>query len=57
MAYKIYISDTLFNQGQNQRLTTRYADLIDRHTRVNVDTRSADEIVLDVMSSAGLRFE
>ena len=57
MAYKIYISDTLFNQGQNQRLTTRYIDLIDRHTRVNVDTRSADEIVLDVMSSAGLRFE
>lgn len=53
MAYRVYVTDCLFYQGQNQRLTTRFVDLLNK----KVDNRSGDEIVLDVMSKAGLRFK
>lgn len=39
--------------GQNKYLTERWIDLIVNEKR---DTRSADEIALDVISRAGLRF-
>ena len=54
MAYRIYLTDSLFYQAQNQRLTTRYADLL---KPVEVDDRDEDEIILDVMKNAGLRFK
>ena len=53
MAYKIYISDTLYHQNRNQMLNMRYTDLLNRH----VDNRSGDEIALDVIKTAGLRFK
>jgi hypothetical protein len=53
MAYRIYVTDSLFYQAQNQHLTARYVDLLNK----KVDNRSGDEIVLDVMSKAGLRFK
>ena len=54
MAYKIYISDTLYHQAQNQRLNVRYLDLLDTKPK---DNRTSDEIILDVMKTAGLRFK
>lgn len=51
-AYKNYIADSLQLNPQNKYLTTKYIDLVDNN-RV-VDTRSADEIALDVISNAGL---
>ena len=53
MAYKIYISDTLYQYSQNQRLSMRYIDLL----KTRVDTRSGDEIAIDVINAAGLRFK
>lgn len=53
MAYKVYISDSLFYQAQNQRLTARYHDLLNK----KVDNRTGDEIVFDIMKNAGLRFK
>ena len=53
MAYKIYISDTLYHRAQGQRLNIRYVDLMDQ---TNIDTRSGDEIATDIIMSAGLRF-
>lgn len=54
MAYKIYISDTLYHQAQNQRLTVRFIDILDQKP---IDNRSGDEIALDVIQKAGLRFK
>lgn len=53
MAYRIYVTDSLFYQGQNQRLTSRYLDLLNR----KVDNRTGDEIARDVIVGAGLRFK
>ena len=53
LAYKIYLTDTLFYQVQNQRLTTRYIDMLNK----KVDNRTGDEIVIEVMNKAGLRFK
>lgn len=53
LAYKTYITDSLFYQAQNQRLTTRYYDIINK----KVDDRTGDEIAMDVILSAGLRFK
>ena len=55
MAYRIYMSDSLFYYTQNQRLTHRYADFITN--KIKIDNRSSDEIVMDVMNNAGLRFK
>ena len=54
MAYKIYISDTLYHQSRNEMLTMRYLDLLESKPK---DARSGDEIVLDVIRNAGLRFK
>lgn len=54
MAYRIYITDSLFYSAQNQRLTSRYIDMI---TPKKVDNRSETEVVNDIMSRAGLRFK
>ena len=54
MAYKIYISDLLFYyQDQSQKLTARFIDVLN----TKVDTRTGDEVALDVISKAGLRFK
>lgn len=51
-AYRIYLSDSLYYQAQNQRLSQRYIEIIKPKT---VDTRSGDEIALDVISRLGLK--
>lgn len=52
VAYKMYVTDSLQLNPQNKYLTAKYSDLID--TDKVVDTRSADEIALDVILNAGL---
>lgn len=60
MAYKIYTTDALkavtvntarFNGGSEMKI--RFVDLIDKK---QVDTRTGDEIALDVIEKAGLSF-
>lgn len=53
MAYRVYVTDCLFYQGQNQRLTSRFVDLLNR----KVDDRDGDEIAIDVIDKLGLRFK
>ena len=53
MAYRVYVTDCLFYQGQNQRLNIRYIDLLNK----KVDNRDGDEIALDVINNVGLRFK
>ena len=55
MAYRIYITDSLYYQSQGKRLSVRYAELIAPKTVV--DTRDQAEIVSDIMNKAGLRFK
>lgn len=50
--YRVYTTDCL---GGIVGAKTRYFDLI--HTKTNVDTRSGDEIALDVIKKAGLKFD
>lgn len=53
LAYRIYISDTLFAMAQQKYLTKRYVDLISNEPQ---DDRSGDEIALDVIAKCGLNF-
>ena len=50
-AYRIYVTDSMFYQSDNKRLNTRYYDLINK----KVETRSANEIISDVLNKAGLK--
>jgi len=50
LAYRIYVSDTLFYRNKNQALGVRYYDMLYKKP----DTRSADEIVADIIKNAGL---
>lgn len=50
LAYRIYVSDTLFYRNKNQALGVRYYDMI----YSKPDQRSADEIVADIIKNAGL---
>lgn len=49
--YRIYVTDSMFYQSDNKRLNTRYYDLINK----KVETRSANEIISDVLNKAGLK--
>lgn len=51
-AYRIYITESLFAYGENKRLTMRYTDML---KPVHRETRSGDEIALDVISRLGLK--
>ena len=53
-SYRAYVTDSLQAAGQNKYLTERWLDLITLQKR---DTRSADEIALDIISRAGLRLK
>lgn len=54
VAYKAYISDSLWAQGEGKRLQKRWAEIIERKPQ---NTRTADEIVLGVIQNAGLKFK
>lgn len=53
MAYRIYVTDSLYLNGQNQRFVKRYSEFIGL-TQNEVDTRTGDEIAEDIIKRAGL---
>lgn len=53
LAYRIYVTDTLYYQSDNKRLTKRYLDLISKPQKK--DTRTGDEIAVDVINRLGLK--
>lgn len=56
LAYRIYVTDCFYLQGQQKVFQERWSDLMDINDQ-NVDERSADEIAFDIMSKAGLTFK
>ena len=52
-AYRIFVTKSLQLIPQNGYITKDYFELL---TPQNVDTRTGDEIVADVMKAAGLTF-
>ncbi len=50
----MYISDTLYYQGEQKRLTVRYADIVNPNEKAE-DTRTGDEIAEDVISRLNLK--
>ena len=50
-AYRIYVTDSMFYQNDNKRLNIRYYDLLNK----KIETRSANEIISDVIEKAGLK--
>lgn len=51
--YELYVGDSLYCiQNQNMALTVKYSDLI---SQKKVDTRTGDEIVLDIINRANLK--
>lgn len=54
LAYRIYLTDSLYYQSEGKRLTTRYMDMIKPKP---VDNRTGDEIAYDVIKRLGLKVE
>lgn len=52
-AYRIYVTKSLQLIPQSKYLKNDYVDLLDTKPQ---ETRSGDEIVIDIMSRAGLKF-
>lgn len=52
LAYRIYLTDTVYSAFH---LTTRWYDVI--KARTSRDTRSAEEIVGDIVAAGGLHFK
>lgn len=52
-AYRIYVTKSLQLAPQNKFMKKSYDELLKPH---KVDTRSGDEIVADIIKSAGLKF-
>lgn len=52
--YRIYITDSLFYFADNKRLSVRYEELINPKPK---DTRTAEQIVADIISEIGLHPE
>lgn len=53
-AYRIYVSKSLQLAPQGKWLTSSYVDILKPQ---EVDTRSGDEVIVDIMKRAGLKFE
>ena len=53
MAYRVYVTDSIYYKGHNQMINKRFFDMLNE----KVDNRNGDEIALDVMNKAGLRFK
>lgn len=52
MAFRVYVTDSLFYQAQEQRLARRYAEMIKKTKKV--EEKSAEEIIDDIVTRAGL---
>ena len=51
--YRVYLTDTIKAISEGKTVSKRYIEWIDQKP----ETRDADEIVLDVMKNAGLKFK
>lgn len=51
--YRVYITDALKAQAEGARMSERWIDTINK----KVETRTGDEIVLEVFNQAGLKFK
>ena len=51
LGYKIYLTDTLYAALRQQMILERFVDLINP---AKIDTRSGEEIALEVIKKAGL---
>ena len=56
ITYRYYITESIFLNGENKRLTFRYRDLLDGKVKPP-DHRSGDEIAEDVIKRAGLKLK
>lgn len=54
-AYRIYVTDCFYLQGQGMSPSIRFDDWINKKPQI-ADDRSGEEIILDVMSRNGLTF-
>lgn len=54
LLYKVYITDSVKLMGEGKYLTDRWYDRA--FGKRVIDTRSADEIALDIITRAGLSF-
>lgn len=54
MAYRAYVTESLRLQGENKYIQRSWLDIIDHRS---MDTRSGDEIALDVIERAGLHYK
>ena len=52
-AYRIYVAKSLQLSPQGRYLTKDYSDIVSPQ---KVDTRSGNDVVVDIMSTAGLTF-
>jgi hypothetical protein len=48
VAYKMYITDSIYYYNQQKALNVRYYDII--HQSQKVDERTGDEIALDIIT-------
>lgn len=51
--YRVYITDALKAQAEGARMGARWIDSLTK----KADTRTGDEVVLDVFKHAGLKFK
>lgn len=51
-AYRVYVTDSIFYQAQEKRLTTRFADVF--LPKEETAEQTGEEIVADVIRRAGL---
>lgn len=51
LAYRIYVTDSLYSAGNNKRLTQRWYDLI----RKPQEQINADDIAMDIIERMGLK--
>lgn len=54
-AYRIYMTDSFYLQGQGKAFNERWCDLINPD-RIEEESKSAEEIAMEVMANAGLKF-
>ena len=56
-AYRIYISNSLQLAPQNKYMQSTYVDMMKSMYKKPEPQKSGDEIIIDIMKRAGLKFE
>lgn len=52
LAYRIYVTDSMFYYGENKRLNVRYKELVYPE---QIDNRTGDEVALELIKKLGLK--